>query len=51
MYVINRMMQESKLDRKPNVFIVDDVDAEINGLRQQFYFIIIPYSLGAQYLI
>jgi hypothetical protein len=33
MDVINRKMQESKLDSKPNAFIVDDDSAEINSLR------------------
>jgi hypothetical protein len=33
MDVINRKMQESKLNWKPNAFIIDDVDVEINSLR------------------
>jgi hypothetical protein len=33
MDVINQIMQKSKLDWKPNAFIVDDVDAEINSVR------------------
>jgi hypothetical protein len=33
MDVINQMMQESKLDWKPNAFIVDDANVEINNLR------------------
>jgi hypothetical protein len=32
MDVINRMMQESKPNWKPNAFIVDDDDAKINSL-------------------
>jgi len=47
MDVINRKMQESKLDWKLNAFIIDDVDLEINSLRQHFNSFIIPYSLGA----
>jgi hypothetical protein len=33
MDVINQKMQGSKLNWKPNAFIVDDVDAKINSLR------------------
>jgi len=33
MDVINRKIQESKLDWKPNAFIVDDANVEINSLR------------------
>ncbi len=33
MDVINQKMQESKLNWRSNVFIVDDVDVEINSLR------------------
>jgi hypothetical protein len=33
MDVINKNMQESKPDWKPNAFIVDDIDVEINSLR------------------
>jgi len=51
MDAINQIMQDSKPNYKPNAFIVDDVNAKINSLRQHFNSIIIPYSLGAQYLI
>jgi len=33
MDVINQMMQKSKLDWKPNAFIIDDAYAKINNLR------------------
>jgi hypothetical protein len=33
MDVINRKMQESKLDWKSNAFIIDDVNVEFNSLR------------------
>ncbi len=36
MDVMNQKMQQSKLDWKPNAFIVDDVDAKINSLTQHF---------------
>jgi uncharacterized protein (DUF927 family) len=44
-------MQKSKPDLELNTFIVDDVNAEINSLRHHFNSFIIPYSMGAQYLI
>jgi hypothetical protein len=33
MDVINQMMQKSKLDWKPNAFIIDDAYAKINNLK------------------
>jgi hypothetical protein len=51
MDVINWKMQESKRNWKLNAIIVDDVDVEINSLRWHFNSFIIPYSMGAQYLI
>jgi hypothetical protein len=33
MDAINQMMQESKPDSRPNAYIIDDVDVEINSLR------------------
>jgi len=33
MDVTNQIMQDSKLDKKPNGFIIDDADAKINSLR------------------
>ncbi len=51
MDVINQKMQKSKPNWKPNAFIVDDVNTEINSLRYYFNSFIFPCNLGAQYLI